>query len=138
MEDALRVAARLGRRDEQVLGRDVLVLESLGLVLGALQELTRAWVEREGAAGDTCPAADHGGQLHAHLGYVRAEPTKRRRGCALVILEQGGQEMLHVERRALGVRGDALGGQHGLLRLLGVAGQIHGRVAPEASDRGSG
>ena len=66
VEDALGVAARLRRRDEQVLGRDVLVLEALGLVLGPLDELAGARVERELAARDPGTPAEHGAQVDAH------------------------------------------------------------------------
>ena len=55
------------------------------------------------------------------LADVGAEPPKRGGGHALGVLEQGRQEVLGVERRALGVGGEALGGEDGLLGLLGVA-----------------
>ena len=55
------------------------------------------------------------------LADVGTETPKRGGRRALVVLEQGRQDMLDIQRRALGVGRDALGGQDGLLRLLGVA-----------------
>ena len=72
------------------------------------------------------------------LRHVGAETAQRGGGDALVVLEQRGEEVLDVERRALRVGGEALGGEDGLLRLLGVAVELHGRVAPVAGWRGSG
>ena len=50
LEQPLRIPAGLRRRQEQVLGGDVLVAEPPGLVLGPLDERTHARVEAELAA----------------------------------------------------------------------------------------
>ena len=73
IEQALGVSAREGRREEQVLGRDVLVAEALGLVLRALDQRPGPWVEAELAAFDTRASAEHGRELHRDLCRVGAE-----------------------------------------------------------------
>ena len=59
------LAAGLGDAEEQVLGRDVLVAEALGLVLGTLEDAPGARVERERAALDAGALGEDGGELAA-------------------------------------------------------------------------
>ncbi len=44
-QDALRVASGLRRSEEQMLGRDVFILEPLGLVLGVFEQLPGARID---------------------------------------------------------------------------------------------
>ena len=101
LEDALRVAARFSRREEQVLGRDVLIAQALGLVLGAFQELARARIDRHLATGDPRAPPKDGGELDADRRRVRAKLTQGRGGHALGVLEQRGEDVLGVEDRAV-------------------------------------
>jgi len=124
--DALRVAAGLGRSEEQVLRRDVLVLEALCLVLGALHELTCTRVEGQTAALDAGPLREHGAELHFDRGGIRTEPAQRHRWNAFRVLEQRGQDVLGVEDGAVLLRSEALRCQDRLLGLLGVSVELHG------------
>ena len=75
LEDALGVAAGERRSEQQVLGRDVLVAEPLGLVLGTLDERPGARVEAELAALDARAPAERGAEVHRDLA-----PGPRRAG----------------------------------------------------------
>ena len=126
IEQALGVSAREGRREEQVLGRDVLVAEALGLVLRALDQRPGPRVEAELAAFDARASAEHRRELHRDLGRVGTELAQDHDGDALAILEERGEDVLGVEHGARGARGELLGGEDGLLGLLGVAIEFHG------------
>ena len=112
LQDALRVAAGLGGGEQQVLGRDVLVAEAPRLLLGTLEQPCRArgssdsWPPAMRARRDSATPSSM-----ADARRVGAERAQGHRGDALRVREQRGQEVLRVEHGALGVGGEALGGQ---------------------------
>ena len=61
-----------------------------------------------------------------NAGQVHAEPAQRLGGHAVVRLEQRGQDVLGVEDGALEPLGELLGGDDGLLGLLGESIELHG------------
>ena len=112
--------------EEQVLGGDVLVAEPAGLLLGPLDHPLGARVEAQRAALDPGPPGEDRGELAAERGQVDAEPAERLGGDAVVGLDERGEEVLGVEDRALERLGELLGGEDGLLGLLGEAIELHG------------
>ena len=109
-----------------MLGGDVLVGEAPGLVLGTLDERARPGVEGQLATLDPGATRQQRPELDADARGVRAELAQRHGRDALGVLEQGRQDVLGVEHRALRPRGQLLGGEDGLLGLLGVAVELHG------------
>ena len=87
--------------EQQVLGRDVLVVEPPGLVLGALEQLPGARVERQLAA----LRSGRGATSTAPSSHARSRPGRRRAGaasrpgCPRGSCEQRGEDVLGVERR---------------------------------------
>ena len=124
----LALAADLGDAEQQVLGRDVLVAEAPGLVLGPVDDPLRARVEAQRAALDPGAAREDGGQLAAER--PRSTPSRRSvsAGIAVVGLDERGEHVLGVEDRAVEVLGEVLGGDDRLLGLLGEAVELHGSV----------
>ena len=125
------VAAGVGEADEQVLGRDVVVADLLGLGLrDAHDGHERARQPGRGDAG----AARLGQRGQQRLGAradrlgVGADGGQQRAGDAVALVEQGEQQ---VHRGDLGVplgRGGADSRRDGLLALGGQAVGVHGRL----------
>ena len=67
------------------------------------------------------------GELAAERGQVDAEPAERLGGDPVVGLDEGGQEVLGVEDRAVEPLGGGLGGDDRLLGLLGESVELHRR-----------
>ena len=126
--------------EQQVLGRDVVVAEPPGLRLGQLDDAPGARVHRHRAALDPGAPGEDGGQLAAEAGQVDAEPAQRLGRDAVVGLDERGQDVLGVEDRAVEPLGGRLGGDDGLLGLLGEAVELHGTCLLVGCrvDRGSG
>ena len=61
-----------------------------------------------------------------NAGQVDAEPAKGLGGDAVVRLDERGQDVLGVEDRAVEALGGGLGGDDGLLGLLGESVELHG------------
>ena len=59
-------------------------------------------------------------------GEVDAEAPERLRGDAVIGLHEGGEQVLRVEHGALHPLGELLGGDDGLLGLLGESVELHG------------
>ena len=125
LEQRLGLATELDRAEQQVLGRDVLVAEAAGLALGVLDDLLRARVQRQRAALDAGPPGEDRRELAAERGQVHAEPAERLGRDAVVRLDERGEQVLGVEHRALEPLGELLGGDDGLLGLLGEAVELH-------------
>ena len=88
LEQRLALAADLGRAEEKVLGRDVLVAEPASLLLGPFDDALRAWVEAErpaldpGSPGEDRRRARHGtpaGRRRAAGGSRRGRRRPARR-----------------------------------------------------------
>ena len=142
LEQGLGLAADLGDAEQQVLGRDVLVAEPAGLGLGPLDDAP--WRADRGSA--SRPGSGRAWRAIAassprNAGQVDAEPAERLGGDAVVGLDERGQEVLGVEDRALEALGGRLGGDDGLLGLLGEAVELHvglSRAPVGIGQRGSG
>ena len=134
LEQLLGLAAGLGDREQEMLGRDVFVAETLGLGLGQLDHAPGARVHRHRAARDPRAPGQDRRELAAEAGQVDAEPAERLGRDAVVRLDERGQDVLGIEDRAVESLGGRLGGDDGLLGLLGEAFELHIRV----SQRGSG
>ena len=72
------------------------------------------------------------GELAAERGQVHAEPPERLGGHAVVGLDERGQQVLGVEHGALEPLGELLGGDDGLLGLLGESVELHVRLGLSA------
>ncbi len=113
--------------EEQVLGRDVVVAQATGLRLGALDDGLGPRVEAERAALDAGTPGQRRGDLAAERGQVDAEATERLGRDAVVGLDEGAEQVLGVEDRAVQPLRGRLGGDDGLLGLLGEAIELHVR-----------
>ena len=127
LEQGLALATDLGDREQQVLGRDVLVAEAARLGLGQLDDAPGARIHRQRAALDPGAPGEDGRQLATEPGQVDAEPAQRLGRDAVVGLDERGQDVLGVEDRAVEALGGGLGLEDGLLGLLGEAVELHGR-----------
>ena len=126
--------AREVTSQEQVLGRDVLVAEAPGLVLGALDQRPGPRVEAELAALDA-GAPRRAPRASSIATWAGSAPSWRSTmaGMPSASCEERGEDVLGVEHRALGARGELLGREDGLLGLLGIAIELHG--GPSAAMR---
>src|SRR6185369_5612797 len=76
LEQALALATELGDREEEVLRRDILIAEALGLGLCQLDGPAGTWIEGQRAALDPCPAGEDGRQLATECGQIDTAPAK--------------------------------------------------------------
>ena len=97
----------------------------------------RPRVERERAALDAGALGEDRRDLAAERGQVDAEAAERLGRDAVVGFDEGAQQMLGVEHRALQPFGRRLGGDDGLLGLLGESVELH-RVVRSRSVCGRG
>ncbi len=125
LEQGLGIAAGFGHAEQEMLGRDVLVGEPPCLLLGPIDHPLGARVEGDLAAPDACPAGQQPGQVVAEGGQVDAQPAERLSRHTVVGLDEGGQDVLRIEHRALECLRVLLGGDDGLLGLLGEAVELH-------------
>jgi hypothetical protein len=111
---------RVRESEQEVLRGDVLVGQAGGLLLGLLQhpdELLRGPDVRHGVAAEARQLLDRVAEAGASRCGVLSEALQHRHYNALILFEQGEQQ---VGGRHLGVGvlgGEPLGGRHGLLRL---------------------
>ena len=118
----------------------------LGLLLGTLDDALGARVEGQRAALDPGPLGEDRGELAAEPGQVDAEPAQRLGRDAVVGLDERRQQVLRIEDGAVEPLGELLGGDDGLLGLLGESVELHGwclrwtrvRPAGRAGRRGRG
>src|SRR4029079_18365068 len=89
LEQLLALAPGLGRAQQQVLGRRVLVAEAPGLLLRPLDDPLGARVEAERSALDVGASREQRRELAAEAGEVDAEAPERLGGDAVVRLDQG-------------------------------------------------
>ena len=137
LEQGLGLATDLGRADEQVLGRDVVVAEATGLVLGPIDDALGAWIQAQRTAGDAGPASERGGQLAAERGQVHAEPSERLGRDAVIGLDEGVEQVFGIQDRTLESLGGGLRGHDGFLGLLGESVELHVGLSG-ADQRGDG
>ena len=126
--------------EEQVLGRDVLVAEPAGLVLGPLDDALGARVE--GSASRPRSGRAWRGSRRARRGTPgRSTPSRRRVSAGMPSSgSTSASRRCSASRTGLCRRcGGGLGGDDGLLGLLGEAVELHGRSLGRCgSARGSG
>ncbi len=100
----------------------------------SMTRLARGSSDQRAALDPGAPGEDRR-ELAAERGQVDAEPAERLGRDAVVGLDERGEDVLGVEDRAVEALGGGLGGDDGLLGLLGEAVELHGQVSRE---RGSG
>ena len=127
LEERLALAADVGDAEEQVLRADVLIAEALGFRLGTLDGLARPRIDAQRSALDPGPACQGGRDVAAEGGKVDAEAAQGLGRDPIVGFDEGAQQMLRVEDRAVEAAGRLLGGDDGLLGLLGESIELHVR-----------
>ena len=125
LQERLALPAGVDHAQEQVLRGDELVGQPARLVGCPLQHAARARVEGQLPAGDLRATGEERGKLAAERAEVHPDPAERLRGNALIVLDEGGEDVLRVEDRALEPLGQRLGTGDRLLRLLGETVQVH-------------
>jgi hypothetical protein len=117
---------RVEQGEQQVLGRDVLVLERLRLA----QACFRTRVELRGDVGGAAVRLRQGGEAPLDVGgeaaEVRAELAERRRDDAPLLAEERLQEVLGRHLRVVALLRQGLGGGQGLLGLHRELVETHG------------
>ena len=110
-----------GEREQQVLGRDVLVAELAHLALGGVQDWASSLEPPAGSAAapplSFGSASSAGAERLADGGRVDAELAQHGRDDAAVLLEQHREQVLGRDLRVAALVGEPLGG---LERLLGL------------------
>ena len=120
-------AVVLGQREQQVLDGDVVVLEVLHLALGAAQQLHELRRGRGlGCAGQRRQLGERGVDVGAQRGGRDAELAEHRRDEALLLIEQGGEQVLGRDLRMAPRRGQGEGCLQGLLGLDRESVGVHG------------
>ena len=89
-----------------------------------------SWPPCTGRAGRGSPASSS-----RNAGRSDAEPAERLGGDPVIGLDERGEQVLGVEHGALQPLGELLGGDDGLLGLLGESVELHGRVSCGRSGR---
>ena len=85
-------------------------------------------VERELAALHPGAPGEDRGDLAAERPEVHAQAPERLGGDAVVGVDERGEQVLRVQDGALHPLGELLGGDDGLLGLLGESVELHGQV----------
>ena len=118
----------LQQRKKQVLGADVFVVELLGLALGAPQGDRQLASDLRGAGVAVHARAVGEEPFHARLqlGAVDSEPFDQRRDDAVGLLQQGREQVFHLDRAVVVAMGDRVGAPQRLLRLRGQLVVPHG------------
>ena len=126
-EPLRRVAARLGQGHQEVLGRDVLVAEFLGDLEGAVEDARQLAREHRVGRGarDLGAAVELGLDLAGERVGVGAELLENGDDDAVVLLEQGEQEVVAGQLRVAAGARVALGFLECLLGLDGELVQTH-------------
>src|ERR1019366_8244986 len=125
LQERLRLAAGLRHAEQEVLRRDVLVGQPAGFFFGPLDHSLGALVQGELAATDAGAPSENSGQLIAEGGQGYAEATEGLRPGPVVGVDEGRQDVLRIEDRALERLGILLGGEDRLLGLLGKSVKLH-------------
>ena len=122
----------LRRREQEVLGRDVLVLELLRLVLGAIEELREPVREVGLRAGDLRDAAQLVLDARRDERRLRADLVEDRAGDPLLLREEREHEVLDLDRLVVAAARLRLGARQRLLGLHRELFRSHGaNVRPE-------
>ena len=128
-QDAHCLAAdvRLGHPQQQVLSREVIVLEGAHLVLGALQRAPqpRRRAELLGVAAGGGQGVQRRLQRARHLGQGHAHALQHARHHALRLLNERQQQVLGLQLGIAPPLGQLLGAGDGIARALGVEVEVH-------------
>ena len=125
LQELLPLAADLGDAEEQMLGGDVVVAEPLRFRLGGLDHAAGARIQRQRAALDPGAPGEDGSEFAAEPRQVDSKTSQGLGGDTVVGFDQGRQDVLGVQDRAVEPLGRGLGGEDGLLGLLGEAFKLH-------------
>jgi hypothetical protein len=125
VEELLGLTADLGDAEQEVLRRGVLVAETASLLLGPVEDALGPRIERERATLDAGALREDRGELAAESRKVDAQAPKRLGRDPVIGLDERRQQVLGVEERALEPLGELLGGDDGLLGLLGESIELH-------------
>ena len=88
----------IGKREQEVLGRDVLVFEPLGLLLGLVERFAQRVAEvRLAAAADLRKPLDRRDERRSKRLDGRARVLEQGRRDAFVLVDQGVQQMLRLD-----------------------------------------
>jgi hypothetical protein len=120
-KQAAGLALVVGQRQQKHLAGDELVAALLGGLVGEVEQVAQVAPDRHLAA-----VALHLGQALEGLaegglqpGAIHAGPLQQRRGAAVVLVEQGQQQVLRLDELLVVADGQALGVGEGLLELGG-------------------
>ena len=95
---------QIAEGEQHVLGRDVLVLEALGLALGLLKVLGQPLADvRPAAAADLRKSLDVRHESGLQRLHLRAGALQQRAGDTLILADQGLEQMLGLDRLVAGV-----------------------------------
>ena len=125
LQERLALTAGVDHAQQQMLRGHELVGQPARLLGRPLQHATRARVEGQLPAGDLRATGEERGKLSAERPEVHPDAAERLRGDALVVLDEGGEDVLRVEDGALEPLGQGLGTGDRFLRLLGETVQVH-------------
>ncbi len=115
-----------------MLGRQVLVLELLGFLLGAAEDLLGAAGEADlgGVALDAGEAGELAGEVLLHAGGIGAHGLEQGAGGAVRLVEERDREVLGLQLGVGPVLGQRAGGLERFAGLLGHFVQLHGASPP--------
>ncbi len=122
-EHLLIGAAEIGGEAQALLERHGAGKEA---ILGAFDHPLGPRVQADLAALDPGPLSEQAGQLVPEAGQVDAQPAEGLGRHAVIGFDQGGQDVLRIENRAVQRGRRVLGGDDGLLGLLGKSIKLHG------------
>jgi hypothetical protein len=108
----------VGQREQEMLGRDVLVAEAARLLLRVLEDLGRDPVDRRRGhvlAGDLRGGVERLVRASADADHVHARVLEHGHDDAALLLEQGGEQVVRARLRVLARGGKALSGRERLL-----------------------
>ena len=117
-----------GEREQDVLGRDVLVAEAARLLLGVLENLRARAVDRGGAdllAGDLRHRVELLVRAPAHTGHVHARVLEHGHNDPALLLEERGEDVKRGGLRVPARGGKPLSGRESLLGLGREAIDVH-------------
>jgi hypothetical protein len=133
LQDVLGLGIDLRQRQEQVLGRDELVLHRIGFALGSFEDAAEFLAQlRRRAARHAGEMAQFGLHDFVQLAAVDADAIEDRADDAVVFGQERRQQVQRVDLRMPAVGRQLLGASHRLLGLerLFVESKCHGCFSP--------
>ena len=133
LEQASGLALVLGQRQQEQLGGDELVASLLGFLVGEIEQIGQLArdVDLAAVALDLGQALDARAQGLAQRRHVDAGLGQDRGGAAILLIDQGQQQMLRLDIGIVVAHREALRVGEGLLELGREFVEAHGEVVPE-------